>query len=198
MYNNNMKVILASASPRRRELIGQTGVDFKVIPSSADENVGEGCSPEDYVMMLAERKARQVAEENEGIILGADTVVVLGGRILGKPASREEAVKTLAALSGRKHTVITGYCVIYGAFHEKMRTGAVRSEVFFNDLEPSLIYDYVATGLCMDKAGSYGVQDGFPLVKRVEGSLSNVIGLPVEELTQVFKEIEDEQYKVSR
>ena len=148
--------------------------------------------------ILARKKAEAVAEKHSGIVLGADTVVVADGEVIGKPSSREDAVKTLTRLSGRSHVVITGVCVSYGAFHEKEKAGYVASEVYFNDLPPSLIEDYVATGLCMDKAGSYGLQDGYPLVRRVEGSTSNVIGLPVEKLTEIFKEIENEQYQACR
>ncbi|MBP5308450.1 MAG: septum formation protein Maf [Clostridia bacterium] len=189
-----MEIILASASPRRRELIGRTGVNFTVVPSSFDECVEERLSPEEYVRVLAEKKAEDVFSKRGGVVLGADTVVILDGEIIGKPSSRDDAIKTLSRLSGRRHEVITGYCVIYGDAGKK-KTGFVTSSVYFNELPHSLIEEYVATGSCMDKAGSYGVQDGFPLVKKVEGSLSNVIGLPVEKLTEVFKEIENEQYQ---
>ena len=192
MYNVFMNVILASASPRRRQLIVQTGVDFTVIPSGADENADETLPPNAYAEALATKKAEYVAASNAGVVLGADTIVVLDGKVIGKPSSLENARKTLAMLSGRKHTVITGFCVIYGASHQKRRVGSVCSDVYFNILSKELIDEYTATGKCMDKAGSYGVQDGFPLVEHIEGSLSNVIGLPVEVLTGIFKEIENE------
>lgn len=187
-----MEIILASASPRRRELIRRIGVPFRVVPSRREEKADVSLPPPLYARTLAEQKAEEVAGRESGIVLGADTIVVLDGRIIGKPKSAEEAVATLRALSGRSHVVITGYCVIYGTFHEKRKTGSVSSTVFFNELTDELIREYVAMGVCMDKAGSYGVQDGFPLVARVEGSLSNVIGLPVEVLTDVLKEIENE------
>ena len=190
-----MKVVLASASPRRRELIKQTGVDFEVYPSGAEEYVAEALQPREYAETMAKLKAEAVAKEKTGVILGADTIVVLDGEILGKPTSSENAAETLRRLSGKKHSVITGYCVIYGTYGEKRKVGSAVSNVFFNELSDELISEYISTGLCMDKAGSYGIQDGFPLVARVEGSLSNVIGLPVEELTAIFKEVENEQYK---
>ncbi len=187
-----MKVILASASPRRRELIKQTGVDFTVIPSDAEEIADRSLPPHIYVERLAELKASSVAANVPGTVLGADTVVVFEGEIIGKPSSRECAVKTLKRLSGKCHMVITGYCVIYGENHEKRKVGHAESKVYFNDLSNEMIEEYVATGLPMDKAGSYGVQDGFPIVAKVDGSLSNVIGLPVEDLTEIFKEIANE------
>lgn len=189
-----MDIILASASPRRRELLSQAGVQFEVIPSLKDEVANGALSPQEYASDLATFKAKDVAKSHSGVVLGADTIVVYGGEILGKPKNREDAVNTLKKLSGNKHQVITGYCLIYGNNHEKCKVGHVVTDVYFNVLTPEAIEDYVNTGLSMDKAGSYGVQDGYNIVNRVEGSLSNVIGLPVEEVLQALKEIENEEY----
>ncbi|MBP5194047.1 MAG: septum formation protein Maf [Clostridia bacterium] len=193
-----MEIILASASPRRRELLPKTGVTFRVIPSDCEERADTSLPPHLYAEEIARQKAEAVAALSPGIILGADTIVIRDGEILGKPSSVEDAKATLRSLSGRSHVVITGFCVIYGTCHRNVLLGYDESTVYFNDLSDRLIEEYVATGKCMDKAGSYGVQDGFPIVKRVEGSLDNVIGLPVEKLTGIFKEIEDGKYEDRR
>ncbi len=178
-----MRLILASASPRRRELLTKAGVSFEVVPSGADEDASKLLSPDKYAEYNAVKKAEWVAEREAGIVLGADTVVVLDGEILGKPKDKQDAILTLSRLSDREHTVITGFCLIKGS---KRVVKSVSSQVFFNELSPELIEMYVATGKCMDKAGSYGVQDGFDIVKSVNGSLSNVIGLPIEEVLQTL------------
>ena len=200
MYNNKeiMEIILASASPRRRELLPKTGVTFRVMPSDCEERADKTLPPHRYAEEIARQKAEAVAAATPGIILGADTIVIRDGEILGKPKDEEDAKAILRSLSGRSHVVITGFCVIYGTNHQNMLVGHDESEVFFNDLSDMLIEEYVATGKCMDKAGSYGVQDGFPIVKKVMGSLDNVIGLPVEKLTAIFKEIEDGKYEDRR
>jgi len=189
-----MKIILASASPRRREILSQASVEFTVIPSVKDEVADTGLAPGEYARTLAEFKAKDVASLNRGIVLGADTIVVLNGRVLGKPKDEADARRTLLDLSGRVHDVITGYAVIYGTNCKKMRSGYVTTKVFFNKLSDELIDEYIATGSCYDKAGSYGIQDGFPLVDHIEGSLTNVIGLPIEEILNVLKEIENEEH----
>ena len=189
-----MKIILASASPRRKALLTVAGVEFEIIPSLREETADKALPPAAYATALATFKAEDVASMHGGVVLGADTIVVFDGKVLGKPKDRADAVKTLRMLSGNKHQVITGYCVFYGANCQKNKRGCVVSDVYFNDLSDEFIEEYVNTGSCMDKAGSYGVQDGYDIVKRVEGSLSNVIGLPVNEVLAILKEIENEEY----
>lgn len=188
-----MQIILASASPRRKQLLSEAGVQFVVHPSLKEECADISLSPKEYAMSLARFKAEDVYSQTGGVVLGADTIVVHDGKVLGKPHSVEDARATLRSLSGNRHEVITGFCVIYGTSCKKTICECVVSGVVFNNLEACVIDDYVASGLPMDKAGSYGVQDGYPLVKEVEGSLTNVIGLPVEQVLKVLKEIEDER-----
>ncbi len=188
-----MKVILASASPRRRQLLAEHGVVFEVIPSEKEECADKNLPPREYCEKLAEFKAQDVFSSHGGVVLGADTIVVLDGAVLGKPKTKEEARRTLMSLSGREHQVITGYCLIYGSnLTDRIIKSAVTT-VRFNALSQNLIDEYVNTGKPMDKAGSYGIQDGFPLVDSVDGSISNVIGLPIEEIIPILKEIENEQ-----
>ena len=188
-----MKVILASASPRRSQLLTEAGVEFDVIPSDVDEVVDKTLSPRSLAESLARQKAECIYKKTGGVVLGADTIVVLGDEVLGKPRDEADAIATLARLSGMRHEVITGFCVIYGGKRAKIINRSVVTGVVFNNLSASLIESYVASGKPMDKAGSYGVQDGYPLVKEVQGSLTNVIGLPVDEVLSALKEIENEE-----
>ncbi len=179
------KLILASASPRRRELLGQLNVPFEVIPSRYEEHA-EGLPAREAVLRLAEGKAAEVFSRcPDCAVLGADTVVALDGAVLGKPRSAEDAKRTLRALSGREHSVFTGVSLLAEGFR---RTVAVESRVRFFPLSEQLIERYVASGLPMDKAGSYGIQDGYPLVERYEGSYENIVGLPVEAVRALLKE----------
>lgn len=157
--------------------MGYTGVPFEVITADAEE-IKAG-KPEDVVLENARRKARAVAREHPGrVVLGADTVVWQGGRILGKPRDRKEAAAMLRRLSGAEHTVYTGVCVIGRDGREDARTDA--SRVWFVPLEDETISCYIATGEPMDKAGAYALQGmGGMFVRRIEGSYSNVIGLPM-------------------
>lgn len=185
-----MKWILASASPRRKELLANLLDNFEVIPSLADENV-TAPSPRALVETLAERKAKEVAlrSENEGkTVLGADTVVALDGEILGKPKDEADAFRMLSALSGRKHAVYTGVCFARGAAGAlTLRTCADETAVYFNELNEEWIWNYIRGGSPMDKAGAYGIQDG-GLVKKIEGSYSNVVGLPEELVRKMMEE----------
>ena len=180
-----MKFILASNSPRRRELLGALISDFTVEPSHFSEE-GAGLSARDTALAFACGKAADVAARRPGCaVLGADTVVALGNRILGKPRSADEARRMLALLSGKVHTVYTGVCLIapQGTYSD-----VVETRVYFRPLEEELIEAYVESGLPMDKAGAYGIQDGYPLVDRYEGSFTNVVGLPVERLKAILRE----------
>ncbi|NJD99774.1 septum formation protein Maf [Thermococcus sp. LS1] len=170
-------LVLASASPRRREILGRFIKDFKVVPSNASEE----CSltePRAYALELARRKAREVYNRVGGTVIGADTVVSIDGHILGKPGSEEEAYRMLKLLSGRVHCVTTGYCIIYEG--EEV-SGAVITEVKFRELSDELIWAYIRTGEPMDKAGAYGIQGkGGLLVEWIKGDYYNVVGFPIE------------------
>ncbi|MBO5525458.1 MAG: septum formation protein Maf [Clostridia bacterium] len=176
--------ILASASPRRRELLSSLISKFEVIPSSADETIEEE-KPEQLVMRLSARKAEEVySRYPDATVLGADTVVVLGGVVLGKPKSEEHAKEMLRALAGKEHSVYTGVCVIRGG----VETVAYdETKVRISALTEEQIDAYVATGSPMDKAGAYGIQDE-GIVFSYEGSYSNVVGLPLE-LIKDFPEV---------
>lgn len=181
-----MRYILASASPRRKELLMQILPAFEVIPSRCDESVNLSLFPEQMACSLAETKCEEVYLKNPGAtVIGCDTVVVFEGRILGKPKDREDAVRTLKMLSDKTHYVITGVCVRNK--YEK-RTDYERTEVRFNQLSDEFIEHYVDTGSPMDKAGSYGIQDG-GLVKEYYGSYTNVVGLPVRLTKQLIEQV---------
>ena len=183
-----MKLILASASPRRKELLRYITEDFTVRVSHADETLKEKLAPEETVKYLASVKAGAVftGDANE-VIVASDTIVVIDGAILGKPRSEEEARAMLRTLSGRTHTVFTGVCVRTAT---EERVFAERSEVTFYPLSEDEIREYVATGEPMDKAGSYGIQGkGSLLVKKIDGDFYNVMGLPVAALYRVLREL---------
>ncbi len=183
-----MKVILASASPRRRELIAKIdGLEVSIVPSNADETVEKSPDPALHAENLALLKARDVYKQTGGVVVGADTVVVLDGRIYGKPKSETQAREFLRELCGRTHEVVTGVAVVCDGgeikIHETTRvTLAARDD--------KAIDAYVATGSPMDKAGAYGIQDEAfaPLKKSVDGDIDNVIGLPVALLAKILKE----------
>lgn len=182
-----MKIILASASPRRRELLSKIVAEFDVVPSGKEERADGGLPPEKLVQQLARQKAEDVfAGHGDDTVIGADTVVYFDGKVLGKPADEEDAKRTLRALSGKTHSVYTGWCVLHGKEREQ---GYSRSDVTFCRLSEEFIEEYVRSGSPMDKAGSYGIQDDGRLVEKYEGSYTNIIGLPVEELRAVLRKI---------
>ena len=178
-------IVLASASPRRRELLGRFGVPFRVIPARGEEKAPAGLSPGELVRCLAEHKAAEVAAgEPESVIVAADTVVEIDGEILGKPGTPERAAEMLRRLSGRTHRVWTGVCVRQG---ERMLSAAEETAVRFRPLTEQEIAAYVATGEPLDKAGAYGYQDRACLfVERIEGDYFNVVGLPMERLGRML------------
>lgn len=181
-------LILASASPRRRELLGRFAVPFRVVPARGKETAPEGLTPGELVRCLAEHKAAEVAEGEgpESVIIAADTVVEIDGEILGKPGTPERAAEMLRRLSGRTHRVWTGVCVRQG---ERVLSAAEETAVRFRELEEEEIRAYVATGEPMDKAGAYGYQDRACLfVERIEGDYFNVVGLPMDRLGRMLRE----------
>lgn len=186
----NLPLILASSSPRRKELLRLAGVRFKTIPSRADERFLEGESPEEHVIRLARAKAMDVAGRHRGRwVLAADTVVVINGEVLGKPRTRKEAEEMLRKLSQREHRVITGYCILKTSSPEK-REGIVTSRVKFKALSSEEVQRYLDTGEPFDKAGGYAVQGRAAfMVKEVCGSYSNVVGLPLCEVVEALREL---------
>ena len=175
-----MKIILASASPRRKELLTLAGIEYDVIVSQCDETLPDGITPDKAVEELAKQKAEDVFSRNsDAMVIAADTVVALGNTILGKPKDEEDAFNMLSSLSGRRHTVFTGVCI---RTKDKTDIFHVATEVEFYDLTEKEIRDYIATKEPMDKAGAYGIQGkGFVLVKGIHGDYFNVVGLPLAE-----------------
>lgn len=181
------KIILASSSPRRKELMATAGLEFEIIVKEVDESIPEGTAPIEAAKMTAKKKALAVAENNRDcIVIGADTIVVAGEKILGKPADKADACAMLRMLSGVEHEVITGVCI---ACEEKTEVFAQVSRVKFYDLTDEEIEAYVATNEPMDKAGAYGIQGrGCTLVEKIEGDYFNIVGLPVAELNRKIRE----------
>ena len=177
-----MNLILASASPRRRELLTQVGVSFEIEVSDVEEVLDDSLSPELQVQSLALQKARAVAGQRKaGLVLGADTVVVDNNVLLGKPRSTEEAVAMLRSLSGKWHQVMTAVALVDAGDTQHIWTSVEITNVKFRDLTEDDIAAYVATGESMDKAGAYGIQGyGALLVERIEGCYNNVVGLPLQ------------------
>lgn len=181
------KIILASASPRRKELMELAGYDFEVICADIVEVVPEEAMPQEVVMSLALQKAQAVAAEHkEAVVIGSDTVVALDGKILGKPHSEQEACEMLRSLSGRTHKVFTGVAIVCGG---KVKNFFDETDVEFYSLGDDEIKKYVATGEPTDKAGAYGIQGkGSVLVKKINGDFFSVMGLPIAKL---YREMSD-------
>ncbi|HQA83257.1 MAG TPA: Maf family protein [Syntrophales bacterium] len=182
--------ILASASPRRIELLKGFGLSFDVIPSGADESFRPGETPRDHVRRISGAKALAVAADHpDAWVLGADTIVVIDGRVLGKPKDKEDARNMLRLLSGQEHSVYTGFSIV-GKAKALLRQRVVRSVVVFRRISEDELEWYVNSDEPYDKAGGYAVQEkGGLFARRIRGSYSNVIGLPVSEVFEVLKEI---------
>lgn len=180
-----MKLILASNSPRRKELLQKAGFQFDIIPSTEDEVANKLLPPDKYTESLAYLKALSVYNKHGNVVLGADTVVYYNGEYLGKPKSKTDAELTLKKLSGKTHLVTTGYAIIS---KEKTVKGSVTTTVTFNNLSSELITEYLNSNLWQGKAGSYGIQDGFNLVKNINGDYDNVVGLPIKVITEILRE----------
>ena len=182
-----MKLILASASPRRRELLGLFHVPFEIRVADIDETMDPEKAPFDEVARVSRLKALAVPREGEDVVIAADTIVVCEGKVLGKPHSAEEAVSMLRLLSGRDHQVMTGMTVICG---DRERTCTEVTDLHFRELSDKEIHAYVATGEPMDKAGAYGIQGGAALFcTHMVGDYYNVMGLPVCRLGLMLREM---------
>lgn len=181
------KIILASKSPRRQELLRLMNIDFRIVLKEVDESYPDNLSPEEIAVYIAEKKARAFDESvDDEIVLTADTIVAVDGKILGKPESVQGAAEMLRTLSGKVHRVVTGVCLLYkhryNLFHDV-------SEVFFRELTDEEINFYVNKYQPLDKAGAYGIQEWIGLIgiERINGSYTNVVGLPTEKLFQQLK-----------
>lgn len=183
-----MKIVLASQSPRRKELLGRMGLEFVTQASKIDESAFDGLEARELVATLSREKAQWIARQLDGetLVIGADTVVVRDGAALGKPKDAEDAVEMLLSLSGRDHQVCTGVTVCRG---DRVLTQVEETQVTFRDLTETEVRQYVSTGEPMDKAGAYGIQGlGGLLVEGIRGDYSNVVGLPVCRLGQMLKD----------
>jgi septum formation protein len=183
------RLILASASPRRRQLLAQLGLEFSVEPSNHSENLVENLAPGPLAVSLAEQKARAVARQHsEGIIIGADTIVAIDEKVLGKPANEEDAVKMLTRLSGRWHSVYTGLVLIEADTNRQLKDYE-ESRVKFKLLSEKEIKNYIKTGEVWDKAGAYAIQGmGALFVEKIEGCYYNIVGLPLYKLSAMLME----------
>jgi septum formation protein len=178
-------IILASASPRRAELLRQLKRDFRIIPSGATEILDDHLSPFEVCQLNAHRKAWVIAKKNpDALVLGADTLVFLDGEIMGKPARSADAERMLMRLQGQTHQVVTGICLIHLRAHRE-RIFAVSTDVTFHPLDAGQIHDYLSKVNPLDKAGAYAIQEhGDMIISEVSGSYSNVVGLPLERLRE--------------
>jgi septum formation protein len=197
VYHTKKKIVLASASPRRKELMQQAGYEFEIQVSHKEE-VYTGTTPEEIVKELALLKASDIAEKNERknlIVIGADTVVAHKGMILGKPKSEEDAFDMIRGFQGDKHQVYTGVAILsYDESGVKTVVNhAVRTDVYVNAMTEDEIWAYIQRDHVMDKAASYGIQSGFAIhIEKIEGDYFNVVGLPISYIYEVLKKIEGE------
>lgn len=182
-------LILASNSPRRKKLLEDAGISFKVVSRDTDETVNEKMKPEDYVIHLATKKAKEVFDENPSdVVIAADTVVVYNGDILGKPILEDKAFEMLKAISGERHEVYTGVCIMS---KEKITTFCSVSEVWMKEYSEIQIWEYIKTGEPLDKAGAYAIQGlGEQLVDHFSGDFFTIVGLPLKQLLLELKSFE--------
>ena len=189
------KIILASASPRRRELMAQAGYEFEVQVSHKEETYSSE-TPDEIVKELALLKARDIAEQNaveDLVVIGADTVVAYQGAILGKPKSKEDAFAMIQSFQGDKHQVYTGVAILSydEEGNETVVNHAVKTDVYVNSMTDEEIWKYIESDNVMDKAGSYGIQSGFAIhIEKIEGDYFNVVGLPISYIYNILKDIE--------
>ncbi|OGQ14439.1 MAG: septum formation protein Maf [Deltaproteobacteria bacterium RIFCSPHIGHO2_02_FULL_40_11] len=181
------KLILASASPRRKELLHEAGYFFEIRKSLIQETLNPNLSPKENAIALAKQKAFDVSQRNQGIILAADTLVVVQNHVLGKPKDLKEACHMLSLLSGNTQEVITGFCV-FDTDTQNSVCNAVSTKIIFRKLTEEEIKNYVETEKPLDKAGAYAIQEkGDAFIEKMEGSVSNVVGLPMEEVGKILE-----------
>lgn len=191
-----MQIILASQSPRRKELMGLFRIPFCVRVADIDEAMDPEKDPREEVARVSRAKALAVVRKTSDVVIAADTIVVCGGQVLGKPADEADAFSMLRLLSGRDHQVMTGLTVLRG---DKAMVCTEVTDIHFRELTDREILDYIATGEPMDKAGSYGIQGGAALfAQRLDGDYYNVVGLPVCRLGQILTQIAPEIMEGSR
>lgn len=185
-----MKLILASSSPRRKELLKQIGLRFAVVPSGVEEKIKDGECPVDHVLRLAEEKALDVAKDlKDSWVIAADTIVLVNGEILGKPAGKQDAYQMLLKLSGKEHRVITGFCILNTGNGETIKE-SVETTVTFKELTEEEIRGYIKTEEPFDKAGGYAIQGkGSFMIREIKGSYTNVIGLPICEVVEALERV---------
>jgi septum formation protein len=183
------KLILASGSPRRKELLSKIGIPFEIIVSDYEEDMTLPFSPDELVKHLSRGKAESVAKmHRDAVVLSADTIVAYGATVLGKPHTPERTREMLRLLSGKPHSVFTGFTVILEE-EGKNISRAVETKVYFKTLSDKDIEEYIATGEPLEKAGAYAVQlIGQKFIEKVEGDISNVIGLPVDDVEKILRE----------
>ena len=185
------KIILASTSPRRKELLEQIGLEFLIEPSGYEEDMNQKMSPEELARFLSHQKALDVAEKHKGedsLVIGADTFIAFEGGVLGKPHTAEKAKEMLSAMSGKAHSVLSGFTII-DTKDDKIISKAVETRVYFRDLSEEEINAYIASGEPLDRAGAYEIQGlGGLLVDKIEGDYTNIVGLPVTEVALALKE----------
>ena len=185
-----MRLILASQSPRRKELLGLFHIPFSIQVAQIDESMDPEKSPSEEVARVSRAKAEATPRSPEDVVVAADTIVVCNGQVLGKPKDEADAYRMLRLLSGRDHQVMTGLCVLKG---ETVRVCTEVTDIHFRELTDREIYAYIATGEPMDKAGSYGIQGGAALfAEKLHGDYYNVMGLPVCRLGQLLRQIAPE------
>ncbi|MEW6086918.1 MAG: Maf family protein [bacterium] len=191
MLKDNKGIILASASVRRKKLLKSLGIKFKAIPANIKENISfPKLSPSRIAENLALKKTKYISQKNKNnIIIGADTVIVLGDKIIGKPKNKKDAFRILSLLSGKKHLVITGLAVI-DTKSSKFISGFAKSTVWFKTLSPQIINEYIKTSEPMDKAGAYALQGrGKYLISKFSGPEDNIIGLPRTKLKNMLEKL---------
>ncbi len=182
-------IILASSSPRRKEILEKTGLPFIIDPSNSDEDMTQNLEPKDLAKALSLAKAKDVAKRHKNaIVIGADSIITLNGKVLGKPHTEERAIEMLTELSGSIHSAITGYTII-DTDSGKIVSDAVETKIYFRKLTQDEIKNYVATGKPLDKAGAYAIQGkGALFVEKIEGDYYNIMGLPLSAVVEKLKE----------
>ncbi len=183
--------MLASASPRRKQIFALTGLKFEIDPSEYEEDLSLNLPPKELVIQMSQGKAKQVAKHHQNaIVIGADTVIVYQGEIIGKPQTQSRAKQILSKLSGQSHSVITGFTIIDTANNQTVAQ-AIETRVTFKQLSPEEIISYVESGEPLDKAGAYAIQGlGAVLIERIEGDYYNVVGLPLCALVNQLKKLD--------